>query len=361
MEGSDSQPDFTIDQNGTIHCVWVHKYTNYHWKIFYSSSSDNGNLWTTPEDISLNDTISLSNPNIASDSYNNLYVSYDYDLYNPSKTLVLLKKFDGINWGEADTISYNMYSSWNNRIAIDNNDNIYVFWYYGTLNYRVSNDGINWNDIIAPYSANDYLFPYEYAIDQQNNVHGIGRFYYGYQYEDDARYVYFKYDAQTNIWSDIDFISNPSGAGGSDIVCDVLNNPHVVRRQKTVSTGPDNDSTIYRYYNGNNWTLPELIVEDPYSQKIGIIGNEVFIIDWEKDEDYGNVVFYQKDDYNNWIGEIIVNAEVANPECLVSTGDYLHLVLLKHMWYKKGKRIELYFVHIMYLCTICGKHMCFNL
>ncbi len=105
----------------------------------------------------------------------------------------------------------------------------------------------------------------------------------------------------------------------------------MVWRQNTPGTGQSNDSTLYRYFDGNNWSEPELIVEDPFSQKIAVINNQVFIIDWEKEGDSGNVIFYKKDENNNWIGEIILNAGVINPEDLIANNYQLNLILLTNV------------------------------
>lgn len=305
MEGSDSQPDFTIDQNGNIHCVWTHKYNSFYWKIFYSKSIDNGNTWSSPFDISLNDSIWIGGPNIISDSQNNLYVSYDYDLYNPNKTLILFTKFDGEYWGEADTVSSDMYSSWNNRLVIDNNDKIYIFWYFGEYTYYRSAT----NDILGEIKC-----PIEYKMattkilaDNNNNLHCLAGHHGGIS--NNNKYVYFYYNPINGYWSDTIEISKVTSIAGEDIALDNSGFPHFAWRQKTPSTGPDNDSTIYRYFNGIIWSDPQLIVEDPKEQQIEIDEfNQVNIFDVEKTL-YGNMlVHYYK--YNSiWTGYFIDETE----------------------------------------------------
>jgi hypothetical protein len=332
LDGVDYHSKIAIDNNGTIHCVWIHHYYTYFSKLFYSKSDDNGQTWEIPQDVSMNDSIHIIGPNIVTDSQNNIYVSYDWDI-NPSKTLILFKKFDGTTWSEADTISDNLYASWNNKLVIDHNDRLYCFWYRnmynGTMYYRTSNDGITWSEINIPYT-NGILSPEKIAVDNQNNLHGIGS--YHIQMYEFSRYVYFKFDPQNNQWTEIEFISEATGGGGADITCDQNNYPHIVWRQHTPGLGQDNDSTLYRYFTGNEWSEPELIVEnDPYSQKISVTNNKVFIIDWEGDENSGDIVFYEKDENNNWLGQIILSAEVINPEDMVGKNNQLNLVLLSNL------------------------------
>ncbi|MCD4697146.1 MAG: T9SS type A sorting domain-containing protein, partial [Bacteroidales bacterium] len=86
------------------------------------------------------------------------------------------------------------------------------------------------------------------------------------------------------------------------------------------------DSTLYRYYNGNNWTVPELVTEDPNGQKIQIVNNESYIINWEKPEgEFGNIVCYQKDLLGNWIGEIVIT-DAARTQLLTKSENKLHLL-----------------------------------
>ena len=75
MPGLDNQPDLCIDKSGTLHGVFTHKLESNWRKIYYSKSTDDGQTWTTPEDISLNPDISLMNPHIVSDTSNILYVT----------------------------------------------------------------------------------------------------------------------------------------------------------------------------------------------------------------------------------------------------------------------------------------------
>jgi len=106
--GHNTTPDFVIDHNNVIHCVWEHKIGVNYTKIYYSKSTDLGKTWSDAEDISLNTSLWVSDPHIISDTDNNLFVSYDFNAGSPNNMLVLVKKFEGIQWSEPDTISFDI-------------------------------------------------------------------------------------------------------------------------------------------------------------------------------------------------------------------------------------------------------------
>ncbi|MEA3504927.1 MAG: hypothetical protein U9R32_06995 [Bacteroidota bacterium] len=138
-------------------------------------------------------------------------------------------------------------------------------------------------------------------------LHWIGTHgYEGQSYLKDVA-VYMK--CENNIWTPITEISGYTRAGGKDIDVDNSNLPHTVWRQKHPSGDPAEDSTMYRYFNGNNWTIPELIVEDPREQQIIIDNyNKPNIFDVEKTEEGSILIHYYKNqDY--WVGYIIDNSE----------------------------------------------------
>ncbi len=147
------------------------------------------------------------------------------------------------------------------------------------------------------------------VIDDNNDIHCVG------SYSDPGppvipqSKVYFKYEYLSNYWSDNTPISVNVSGGGSDIDIDQQNNPHIAWRQKTIDTGPYEDSTMYTFFNGTTWSEPELVVNDPYKQKIAIDPyNRVHIIDREKLETGTKLVHYQKIN-DLWQGYIIDEAE----------------------------------------------------
>ena len=166
------------------------------------------------------------------------------------------------------------------------------------------------------------------VIDDDNNIHCVG---WG-SFNNEPYAVHFSY-LYDDYWSDWTLISSPinfGSVGGADIDLFTNNKPAIAYRQKTYETGPYNDSTMYTWYNGNNWSEPELVVNDPYEQKIAIDPyNRVHIIDREKLETGTKLVHYQK--YNDlWQGYIIDDAlnVTGYPDITMANGQ-LYLVYNK--------------------------------
>ncbi|MCX6233829.1 MAG: T9SS type A sorting domain-containing protein [Bacteroidetes bacterium] len=308
MEGLNNQPDITVDQNGTFHCVWAHKIVQNFWKIYYSQSSDEGLTWSVPDDISLNTEKWVSDPHIVCDSENNLYLTYDYDVGNYLESLVYYKKFDGISWSDPIVVSEGMPESHANKLVIDNNDRVYCFWYRsinnGTTFYRYLQNGF-WSDYYIPYNNNDYFAFINCAVDSCNNLHWIGAHHYEGQTAYDIKPVYLYYDYENDLWSDIVEFGEHYSWYGFDIDLDTNYLPHLVWQEFTNDSIPPNDGTFYAYNNGTSWTTPELIVEDPRNQQIIIdTYNNPNIFDTEKSDDGQKIIFYYFLD-NFWNGYII--------------------------------------------------------
>ncbi len=313
MEGKDQLPDFCLDNNGVIHCVWVHVYETNFSKIFYCKSYDDGLTWTIAEDISFNDEKRLSQPHIVCDSQNNLHITYDYGTDNPYETMVYYKKFEGINWSEPFIVSGNMPESYHNNLLIDNNDRVYCTWFRslynnGTVFYRYFENG-GWSEIFIPYDNNDFLGFANSVIDTNNNLHWIGAHHYEGQthYEDKA--IYFCYNYENNEWSDFVEFGEYHTGSGFDIDLDDSEMPHLVWQEFTNDSIPPNDGTFYTYNNGNNWTTPELIVEDPQDQQIVLEeNNKPNIFDVEKFND-GSILVHYYNKQGTWEGYIIDESE----------------------------------------------------
>lgn len=194
-----------------------------------------------------------------------------------------------------------MPGSYANKLLINNNEKIYCFWYRGINNgttfYRYLENNI-WSETICPYPGNFYLGIAEIKCDDFNNLHCIGAFHNEGQSHYENRIFYSYYDATNVSWSIYTAVSDITyGNVMMDIDLDNVNFPHIAYRQKTPMTGPGNDSTLYRYFDGNNWTTPELIVEDPKEQKIIIDNNnKPNIFDREKEKNGYKLLHYFKYD-----------------------------------------------------------------
>jgi hypothetical protein len=332
--GLDNQPDLCIDKNGTIHCVWTHKIDNNWRKIYYSKSTDNGISWSTSEDISLNNSLSMMDPQIVADTNNHLYVTYSYNTGDEYNTQVYLKILDWTTWSNPINLTPNQPGAHGARMAMDQNGKLYCFWYYGASEgntfYRYLANDV-WSSIICPYPGNHYLALVKAIADKDNNIHCLGSFHdYGMSHQDD-RNIYFKYEANTGNWSEKILISPPTSitAPSSDITIDDEKNPYIAYRQKNpYSLGNNDDSTMYIYYKNNNWTVPELVVSDPDQQKIAIDDlDKPHIIDCEKLGTKTKMVHYQKAD-DLWQGYVIdsANISIGQPNLLY----YNHQLLLMY-------------------------------
>ena len=87
---------------------------------------------------------------------------------------------------------------------------------------------------------------------------------------------------------------------------------------------------MYSFFDGIDWSEPELVINDPFEQQIAIDPyNRVHIIDWEKLETGYKLVHYQN--FNGlWLGYIIDEAQivVANP-VVIEKNNILYLAYYK--------------------------------
>jgi hypothetical protein len=312
MNGVNQTPDLFIDKNGNLHCVWAHVVNDNFSNIYYSKSIDNGFNWSSPQNISQNIGTRPINPKIVSDDNLKLYVSYDNDMNSPTNMKILMRTFDGTSWSLPDTASGDMYHCHQNKLVIDNSGRIYCFWNHavegGDYYYRYLENGV-WSETFHPYSFGMYGLAFKKIVpDADNNLQCLGN-----MFEGNTFYVYIKFDYLTNQWSDTLQICNKT-TGDGDIDLDNNDYVHFTWRHKTPGTpNPmEEDSTLYRYFDGNSWTTPEVVTADPWSQKLQLINNKAYIIDWEKSEgNYGNIIMYEKNEFGNWIGELVIT-EAAN-------------------------------------------------
>ncbi len=315
--GLDYNPSFFIDNNGFLHCVWTYKIEPNYRKIYYSKSEDDGVTWTEPYSISQNNELWMTTSKIISDSQNNLYVTYTYNCGNPYQTEVYYVKYNGIDWSVPVSISGTYNGSNNSTIITDNNDRVYAFWFwfgpYGQIYYRyLEND--QWSDIICPYGeTDDFYIICEAVVDSENNLHCVGAFNYSWQTSYDEKTSYYYYNFQNDIWQEPVVLGYDTCWQGYDIALDSNENPHIVWRQYVSNNIPPNDGTLYSYFDGQNWTEPDIIVEDPWWQVIAIDNNDIIHLVEKEKYDTGSDIVYNLVYYNNlnniWEGTIIVESE----------------------------------------------------
>ena len=326
-EGFHMEPDMCIDNNDIIHVVWSKRMTGKFWKIMYSNSSDNGETWSADYDISQNDTLWMSKPHIAFDSENNLYVTYDYDTYSPSKMLVYLQIFNEGLWNEPILVSEGMLGSDYNKLIVDKQDRIFVFWATEAIYdyYRIYDNG-SWSEIMEPYFNNlsDLYFLYYPALDTNNRIHWIG-----YTTENmnlgDYAHAYFIYDYLFNNWIEpLNLTGNPALIG-NDIGLNNTYSPILALREKT-SNFQTFDGTYYMFNDEFQWISPELVVEDPYDQQIAVDQfNRPHIVNREKIASGWQLVHYTKIN-TDWIGNIVDTGFIVQRPNLLFHNNQLKMV-----------------------------------
>ncbi len=308
LQGYNSKPDFFIADDGVIHTVWNYRLEANHRVIYYSKSEDDGLSWSEPENISQNTTKWMENPHVVVDTDNNIYISYDYNAGSPGEMLIFMRKYNGESWSGIDTVSNGWYGSDYNKLYVDNNDIIYCFWYCdwynnGSMLYRYYENS-QWSEVFFPYDNNSNYHLGKAIFDNNNVLHcSAYRYYYG-QNTYDKEIVYSTYN--NGVWTEITEVSNNFVVMvGNDMAISNNNFPQIVWRQTLSNSAPPNDGTLYSFYNGTEWSAPEIIVEDPSDQAIVIDQyNKTHIIDNEKYEDGYRLVHYQKHN-NEWIGEVV--------------------------------------------------------
>jgi len=328
--GGNDYPDFTIDNQGIIHCVWAHEITNYHYKIYYSKSTDDGISWTPAQDISLNDTFWLYTPKIETDNLGHLFVTYT----NDDNMHIYFQQFDGNSWSCPQLLSEGLPGSHHNRTIIDNYNRFYCFWFWnydGMIYYRYYENG-TWSPIHYPFNSPDHFF-FAYAVcDTENVLHCIGTHHFDGETSDDDRTIYFT--NSNDVWSDFTQISdNTSWTSGIDVRSD--NAPIALWREK-INDSPSTVGTMVSDCDNGIWTPPELIVIN--ADNFLSTQNEALIIDTNDNvhivsnvqlDNIYKVIEYQKVG-NEWEGQDI---ETDNYRFwrikLKSKGSILHMTYIK--------------------------------
>lgn len=300
----DYASDIAITQDNTIHLVWSHKIGSNYTKIFYSNSDDLGNSWSLPLDISMNNEFECGNSHILRDSENQLFVSYEHNLGNPSQTKIYLRTYNGENWSDAIVVTDTMPGSDHSLITIDKEDRLYVFWAYQNYKFYYKHfQNEIWSDVYLPYESGGPFFINECICDSNNNLHCVGSSNSPTLYYENITYYF--YDFSIATWNAPDVLTENVLYVGNDIDLDSNDEPNIVWRERTNSSPPYSDGTFYSSLNNNVWSNPELIVEDPWDQRILIDkNNNVNIFNREKTPFGSQLVHYLY--YGSlWEGSII--------------------------------------------------------
>ena len=308
-DGYNMRPDMVIDHNEIIHVVWSYKINDNFWKIYYSRSEDYGETWTEAYDVVQNTSLWMSQPHIVCDLENSLYVTYDYNTGNPVQMFVYLITYNDDQWSEPLLISEDMPGSSYNKVVVDNANRLYIFWNHNyKYYYKYLENGI-WSDRFCPFCDYEGVYSLvDYSIDNQNNLHWIGGSWLNAT--DNTKLTYYFYNKYENNWNDPEIITTHNIKVGLDIDLDSYGLPHTAWREREQVPLPEHDYTFYKYFDGENWTEQEMVVEDPWEQQIAIDQyNKTHIVDREKTPTGWQLVHHQKIN-DEWIGYVIDTSDV---------------------------------------------------
>ena len=321
--------DMMIDHSGVIHVVWSMEVGSFHWKIMYSFSEDDGNTWTEPLDLLKNTDLWMSQPHIACDSNNNLYVTYDYATGTPSK-MVYMIVYDGEQWGEPIVVSEGLPGSDYNKILVDIEGRVFVFWGYQEVNikYRIYYKN-SFGEILEPYynALPDAYYVYYNAIDTNNHIHWVGYTTEG-MLSGTFAHAYFLFDPMINEWDAPQNISIVKAQIGNGI--DLLHNLNpvvVIREDNTQLPPPYNDITFVMENDGVNWLYPEIVANtkglQKYQQIVVDQNNDIQIIEGDKTNTNDYLMVHYKKIIDSWVGFIIDSTSVPFKALFVNNKIYL--------------------------------------
>ena len=285
--GTATYPGVATDGQGNIHVVWQDS-TNYagagtDQDIFYKLWNATTHTWTTSQVVSTDSTGNSLYPSVATDSQGNVHVVWEdntnyasagtdwdvfYKLWNASTQM----------WGTTQVVSTDSTgSSYNPRIATDDQRNLHITWRDQT-NYNSSGSDWDifykmWNvsaqtwestQVVSTESTGNSQNP-SIATDAQMNVHVV--------WEDNTNYTnsgmdydifYKSWIATSKTWTTTQVVSNESTSNSQhpSITTDSQGNVHIVWEDLTdyLSSGIDND-IFYKVWNATNlaWSAMQVV------------------------------------------------------------------------------------------------------
>jgi len=337
LGGYSKDPDMVIDHNGVIHVAWSYRITQTHWLIMYTSSKDDGQTWTEPLDLLQNTDLWMSQPHIACDSKNNLYVTYTYNTIDYNNMLIKMLIYDGHQWGDSIVISEGLPGSDYSKVLVDRNERVFVFWGYASqfMYYKYRENG-TWSEYYCPFcdSIDTFAFSEGHVV-SNNLMHWVGASlsanYHG------ERPQYYKYNLANNLWTYPEMINNDTIVVDIDIS---LNHSYVpetaYRKKSTIAVGVTIDSTMHTIKEGNNWSVPDLVAgtdKRQVGQQIAIDqNNDVHVVEIEyynSSDPEGTLAHYQKEK-EIWICKPIDSAShMINFPKMIFSGNNLYVAYYK--------------------------------
>ncbi len=345
LGGYSMDPDMVIDHSGVIHVVWSYRIEDWYWKIMYTCSEDDGSTWAEPLDLLQNTDLWMSQPHIACDSKNHLYVTYSYNTMSIYEMLIKMVVYDGHQWSDPILVSEEMPGSDYSKIITNNNNQIFLGWYKGgKFYYRFYCDPI-FSEIYCPYCNEvDKYLPVEGAITLDQEIHWVGSSasanYYG------ARLQYYLFDISINGWSEPQMLVQDTVTDGKDIALNSGELPECTYRKVSEINYNVFDSTKHIKKEVNYWSDPELVAGVDGNQKYQQIAvdqnNDVHVVEQQNAvEGYGLV--HYKNWNNNWIGQFIDTSYIVRFPKLLFKGNKLYCAYSKTWEIEKEVDSDLFF------------------
>jgi hypothetical protein len=325
-------PAFCIDNEGHIHCVWSTVHGSNFYRIWYSKSEDGGETWTVPYNASQNNYKWMTEPQIVSDNEEMLHLTYEDDAGSLANKIIY-KTNDGNDpsiWSESDTLNEGYFGAYRNRLVIDHNDRLYIFWYvstgYGKMYYRYKDVGLSdWSDVIMPY---DTAFFYKIIIGSDNsiNIAGISKI----PSEIKHRVTFYKYLNST--WVIPEIVSPQTTPSYFDMSLDTQDYPHIVWMQVSLGNGTGIDSSMYRNKYIDGWQPIEFIASEVRYRSIILDNSDnKYIIETEKLNNNHLLMEYKKMD-ELWEPSIIEENDYGfglGPNSLLYKYNFLYSIYIR--------------------------------
>jgi hypothetical protein len=324
------RPDFCIDNEGHIHCVWSTIHGMNFYRIWYSKSEDGGETWTSLYNVSQNNAKWMAEPQIVSDSLGTLHLVYEDDAGSSSHKIIY-KTNDGIDpgiWSESDTLNQGYYGAYRNLLVIDHNDRLYCFWYidsgYGKMYYRFMDIGLtDWSDVIMPYDTASF---YRIVVGSDNSLNIAGS--RKHPMEITKRVTFYKLDTFYN-WVKPEIVSPQTSTSSPDLSLDAQLYPHIVWMQYSLGNITGIDSSMYSYRNTYGWQPYEFIHSDNVDVSI-IVDDSAnkHIVEVEKLNDINVLTEYAKTN-EQWEASIIEENNAMDHIRLLYKSGIMYLVYVR--------------------------------